>query len=746
MKISKILMTAVLSLTALFGVPQSLVTAEEPYKFVEAEVKTYEGIYMEVKGKPDDNYRKLGIVLDSSESFAGYDFFSVKFRNLSGKNIPFSITLEDENGRRLHTAKSGSKTDYNVHYYIPENGTAIETAKEYYACVNMTKDYTGGQLLIDISLLKRTSGETDSVKIVYIGLPAAYNVEEKIELLEYGLVKSADFTYNEKDGFSVPSEEIIESFEYSPLFDFKSIRSDEQFESLCNEYKILKCNNAYAVTKSFDDYISCGKTEKAQGLSLKGNCKNGVKFSIKSDGKFVEKDGKDKFGYIKIADVTESPVSATEALAIKMCSLYGSSAFRIIVVEKDGEAWQAGSSSGKFVFTDEKERISYFSTYYNCIWPSKKEGTLVIPYSAMNKLKSGSVDIEAADNDGKLTDVSKIYLAMDMAESSKDAKNRKIAVAYVADVSFSNKAVNKIADLTKYSFSDKSTDVADVNTASPELSKITTPCSKNADTNFNWVLGKPDIIELASKKEITDKRIGDVKVLEVFGVDNEGYDDTEKDIAIETFYSTYGENSYISYDEFSDGTTALKWQIGDYVNEFQNLSGGYCGLTIDPNSSSDNWGEWNGAKGITLRVKNAGRTEVSFNVAFQQTATGGTSSYRMNSVNASVYALDAVTGEEFSFRTGTVSSSQSSPVIYLPPNFDGWIRIDFSFFEKYSGNGPETPDFNNEVKALKITSYMLDNSEKEISFGLIGVYYENFTVDWIFGDNSKNIKNCLKGE
>ena len=115
MKISKILMTAVLSLTALFGVPQSLVTADEPYKFVEAEVKTYEGIYMEVKGKPDDNYRKLGIVLDSSESISGYDFFSVKFRNLSGKNIPFSVTLEDENGRRLHTAKSGSKTDYNVH-------------------------------------------------------------------------------------------------------------------------------------------------------------------------------------------------------------------------------------------------------------------------------------------------------------------------------------------------------------------------------------------------------------------------------------------------------------------------------------------------------------------------------------------------------------------------------------------------------------------------------------------------------
>ena len=747
MKKIKIILTTILVLTVLFGFASIFGVAAENnnYTFVRESLKSYDGIYMEVKGKPSDNYRKLGVVLDNAISIGENNLFSIKFRNISGANIPISVTLEDENGNRIHTAKSGNKEDYYTHYYIPENSQELQTVKEYYGCINMTKDIQGGELLINISLLKQMTGSVNAISKVFIGLPAAYNVGEKIELLSLQLVKSANFAYNESSGFSLSASSIIDSFTYTDVYDFTLIKSQNEFDALCKSYKLLKCNNDYGVTKSFDTYISSGKEEFAEGVTLNGNCKDGVKFALKKDGNYLSQEENDKFGYIRIADISQSPISTTEALAIKMYALYGNSAFRIIIVEQDGEMWQAGTTAGQYAFADINGDLSYVSTYYNCIWPAKKEGTLTVPYSAMKLLTPGSVDINVATKDGKLTSISEIYLAMDMAESSKEAKNRKIAIATIADVDFTNKTINNIADLTSYGFSDSVDIVVDVNTVSPELSKITTPCSNNSVSNGNWVLGKPTMLDLAAKKDIEKTMIGDVKVLENFEMEDGDYSETDRDIILASFYSTYGESSYLSYTVMDDGKEGLRWQIGNYVNEYQNVSGGYCGLTLDPNISADNWADWQNAKGITMRIKNPQSTEVSFNIAFQQTLDGETIAYRMNYSNAAIYALDVLTGEEFSFRSGAVSAFSSGPVIYLPANFDGWIRIDFSSFGRYSSTGPDEMDFSNSIKALKITSYMLDNSEKEIVFGMVGVYYEEFSVDWFFDGNGKTIKQCLKG-
>jgi hypothetical protein len=94
------------------------VTAENANNtFVQKEMKAYEGIYMEVKGKPADNYRKLGVDLQTPIAIGENEFLSLKFRNLADGNIPLAITLQDENGNLLHTAYTGAEDDYKTHYY-----------------------------------------------------------------------------------------------------------------------------------------------------------------------------------------------------------------------------------------------------------------------------------------------------------------------------------------------------------------------------------------------------------------------------------------------------------------------------------------------------------------------------------------------------------------------------------------------------------------------------------------------------
>lgn len=719
--------------------------------FVQREMKTYEGIYLEVKGKPSDNYRKVGIALEEPIAIGENDFLSLTFRNLADANIPLSVTLQDGDGNLLHTGYTGSETDYKTHYYIPENTADLQAVKEYFACVNMKKDIRGGELLVDISSMHQTGNAVTDIEKVFIGLPAAYNVGEKIELLNVQLVDSVEFSYAEGEGFSLPETEIIESFQRTDLYDFTAISSQAEFEELCDGYKILKCNKDNAITKTFENYVSIGKAELARGVALKGASEQGIKFALKENGRYISSDeaeetyAKDKFGYIRLVDLSVSPVLVKDALALKMCALYNNSAFRIIVVEEDGEAWQAGAASGQFVFAAASGDVEYMQTYYNCIWPAKREGTLTIPYTSMKYLEAGSVALNNVENDKALTSVKEIYLAMDMAESSAAAKFRKIAFATVADVDFAKERVSVLADLTKYTVSEAKEKTADVNFAAAEKSVITTPCSTNGISNANWVLGRATLQELASKAAITQKYIGDVKVLDHFQIADNGYTQAEKDEIIGSFYSTYGEVSYLSYGELGDNTPALEWRMGNYVNEYQNVSGGYCGLTIDPVSDADEWSKWQGAKGMTLRVKNPQSKEVSFNIAFQQKLDGETIAYRMNYSNANVYALDALTGEEFSFRTGAVSAFSSGPAIYIPANFDGWIRLDFSSFGKYSATGPDEMDLTNDIIALKITSYMLDNSDARILFGTIGVYYDTFTVGWDFDGTKKTIAECLQG-
>lgn len=737
---------------ALVGSGVSTYAADGENKFVYQESSSYEGICLQVVGAPEDNYRKIGIRFQEAQSLGENGYVTVSFRNLSGANIPFSLTVTDSDGNKWKTGHNGSPTDYNTHWYHPENTNELTPVKEYYACMYLTSEISGGEVFIDLSKLTKVAGDAlKDVSVISIGIPAAYNPAEKMELLSVGLADLPEFTaaaeggFQDAEGAPVTAEELLGDARRTTLYDFTQVQSNADLQARFDAYELLKLNSNDEVTRSFDSYISVSKSESVRGVSLGAACSDGVKFSLDGNGTWVSDDpsddtySADKFGYIRLADFSEDPIDASDALAIGMSALYNKSAFRIIVIDADGEAFRAGGSEGGFVFTEKDGTLTQMPTYYNCIWPEKGEGTLLLPYTAFSFVAAGSLDIaQNRKADGVLTKIREIYLSMDMAATSGEAPNRKIAVAAIADVDYAAEKIDVIADLTQYTRSGSAAESAQVNYADPERSEIVAPCSTNAFTNANWRLGSPTVQELAVRSEIEEKYLGDVKILDNFSIRDEGYSDDDLDAIVADYYTTYGEASYVSGVRLDGGMTALRWTVGNYQAEYANLSGGYAGLTVNPVSTADDWGDWSGAKGITLRVRNPQSHEISFNVAFQQSIDGNTVSYRMDYVNSPVYALDVTTGEEFSFCTAST--------IYLPPLFDGWIRIDFSTFRRYSATGPDEIDFSKDVIAIKITSYMYDNSDMSFIFSGLGLYYDSFTVDWIFGDTGSTIADNMNGE
>ena len=75
--------------------------------FVQKEMKTYEGIYLEVKGKPTDNYRKVGVALDESIEIGDNDTLSALVAKSVNANL--LIILSDIDG--LYTADPHKNAD-----------------------------------------------------------------------------------------------------------------------------------------------------------------------------------------------------------------------------------------------------------------------------------------------------------------------------------------------------------------------------------------------------------------------------------------------------------------------------------------------------------------------------------------------------------------------------------------------------------------------------------------------------------
>lgn len=708
--------------------------------------KEYDGLFLQVVGKPEGNYRKLGVCFDQPIDLSGYEYLTLSFRNLAAANIPLSFAFQDAELHTISTAYSGSSSSFQTHFLLSEDGSDLSAVSEYYACINMKKDVSGGELLIDLSKLSTNLnfGKADKV---FIGLPAAYNLGEKVELLNVGLATATDFSYS-SGAFSIPESDIISSIERTPVFDFTEIADDAEYESLLASRKLLKCNQDNAITGQFDQYVESGKAEYSKTVCLKESVIDGIKFSLKSNGHYISGDAadpyyaEDKFGYIRLA--SSSGVSCSDALALKMASLCGSLALRILIKETDGEVWTFPRSDGEIDFLSPYGILTKAPLYYNCVWPSKGEGTLNVPYALFKQVSSSS-SFDCLTGDKALSDIQDVILSFDMAASSQNVSSRKIGIASLADVNYGNEQIIRIGDLTAYSVSASEALAADANFANPAVSGITKPFSSNSSANDNWVLSKPDKAEMIAKKGLKQQWIGDVKVLDNFSIESGDATKEEKDEALASFYETYGEKSSISSGTLDGDEQCLDWKVANYADEYQGLSGGYSGLTISKINDADEWGSWQGSKGLTMRIRNNQKYEASFNLAFQQRYDGKVVSYRMDDPKAAIYALDTKTNEEFSFRAGSVSSFSSGPTIYLPGGFDGWIRIPFDSYGCYSSNDEGVMDLSRPVSAIKFSSYMLDNSDCSFSLGFVGPYYRAFSIVLPFGDGY-GIADCLAGE
>lgn len=228
--------------------------------------------------------------------------------------------------------------------------------------------------------------------------------------------------------------------------------------------------------------------------------------------------------------------------------------------------------------------------------------------------------------------------------------------------------------------------------------------------------------------EYREKWIGDVKILESFDNISADGEITEENAG----YIRTGAPATLYAAPF-DGGYSLGVKVGDYATEFDGAK--FVNVTIP--AVNANWRDWSGANGFTMRVKNNGDKFVNMNVEFFGVEPSGAQfRWCMSFIGSRVYALDTNTGEEWSFISGSR--------LYIPPAFNGWIRIPFTQFRPNGGVAPFSNVLNLDypVAGLYLTSSIVDNSGAELAFDDIGLYYGDFGAASVF-ENTVTIRDLL---
>ena len=253
------------------------------------------------------------------------------------------------------------------------------------------------------------------------------------------------------------------------------------------------------------------------------------------------------------------------------------------------------------------------------------------------------------------------------------------------------------------------------------------------------------LTESMNTRNAKSNSFGDVKIIEDFELPS--YKDTKEELALVernyrfTFSGQKSVMSFISHKESNALSYYLDSQLYDASKNV------YSGIHVNFNSIDST--DWNGAKGLTVYVKNNESYEVSFSVEFFQynTDTGRYEQYNLNNAGnkyKTIYAYDVVKDEEFSYHTQTFAR--------VPANFEGWLRIPFSQYD-----APEwslAPDYGNKgvinfdkypVMKVSITRLFSANQESTIYIDNIGLYYSDFIVGRSFVSTLPSIKECMEG-
>ncbi|MBR2341446.1 MAG: hypothetical protein IKA72_03465 [Clostridia bacterium] len=204
-------------------------------------------------------------------------------------------------------------------------------------------------------------------------------------------------------------------------------------------------------------------------------------------------------------------------------------------------------------------------------------------------------------------------------------------------------------------------------------------------------------------------------------------------------YSTSGQIFDFSREQQTFGN-ALKWEYGSFYDLYDSKLNSYGSLTVP---ITGKYTDFRGAKGLTLWMKNPQPYPVSFNLEFAEADDTGNERWNLNGTDyRTAYFYDVVTGEEF--------SSPTLHVLFVPANFEGWIRLPFSQYACPSwsmGQGHDgIYEENNPHTNIYITSQFALNDSVTMYFDNIGLYYDDFNVGMLFGSTLPSIKDCVEGQ
>lgn len=199
------------------------------------------------------------------------------------------------------------------------------------------------------------------------------------------------------------------------------------------------------------------------------------------------------------------------------------------------------------------------------------------------------------------------------------------------------------------------------------------------------------------------------------------------------------EGQYFNYQPFNNGIygEGLHWQFGKFYQDFDQSINRYGKLTIKP--SIDNW---ENALGITFWVKNENSRPISFNIEFDEQERKGFERWSLQGTKVKrIFVYNLITKEEYGFNT--------EYDLYLPANFEGWVRIPFSEFEvpEWSllyGHTDGVLDLNKPHPTLYLTSNFRWNDNVSFKIDNLGIYYEEFEVGKLFDRTLPSIADALK--
>lgn len=361
-------------------------------------------------------------------------------------------------------------------------------------------------------------------------------------------------------------------------------------------------------------------------------------------------------------------------------------------------------------------------------------GIIYIPYQLMN-FESGQIP----------TDIKKIQVNFDTVVLGFDELIVDIMDMYlfeIYDVTFDS---SNLTEVNKNM-------IVDFNQV--KLSELSTHTMSEIDKNVYLKLSKGNqdnmfiLNEKLKKVESNPRWIGDVRVIEDFDL-NQDIVKYNRDLAIKEYYKTYakmGQNSEFSFIEEEGYLFGSKfnYRLNSQAEDYDSTRNVYASIHFNLAGQTQNW---NGAKGLTIWVKNPQNYPVSFAIEVFQynTDTYKLEQYNLNNASYSyktIYAYNTVTNEEFSYQTQTY--------MRIPGKFEGWLRIPFSQYEAPQWTLSST--YGNQgilniekypIKKLSLSRLFSVNQSTTLIVDNIGVYYNDFTVGNLFDESKLSIRQCL---